>query len=54
MRDHLARLVLALRAGFVRASTPGLPPVSQADIALTWLNEATLVGISVPAPRSNR
>ena len=48
---HLAR---ALRTGFVRASTPAVPGDARYDIALTWLNEATLVGISIPPPRSAR
>jgi hypothetical protein len=52
--SRLRRLASALRAGFLRASSPAVPADARPDIALTWLNEATLVGISVPAPRSIR
>jgi hypothetical protein len=51
---RLARLVTALRTGFLRATTPSIPADARTDFGLTWLNEATLVGISVPAPRSVR
>ena len=50
----LRQLASALRAGIIRATTPAVPSDPQTDFALTWLNEATLVGISVPPPRSNR
>lgn len=52
--SRLRRLASALRTGFVRASTPAVPADVQPDLALTWLNEATLMGISVPAPRRTR
>jgi hypothetical protein len=52
--NRLRHLASALRAGLLRASTPAVPADAQPDIALTWLNEATLMGISVPAPRSIR
>jgi hypothetical protein len=40
--SRLRRLASSLRAGFLRASTP------------TWISETTLLGISVPSPRSFR
>ena len=52
--SRLRHLASALRAGFLRASTPAVPADARDDFALTWLNEATLVGISMPAPRSVR
>lgn len=54
MSSHLAHLVSALRAGFIRASTPQLPADFRADIASTWLSEATLLGISVLPARSKK
>jgi len=48
-------LLSALRAGFHRAITP--PRVIgdyQPDIELLWLNEGTLLGISLPPPGRNR
>lgn len=47
--SRLRHLASALRAGWLRANAS-----VHTDTGLTWLNEATLVGISVPAPRSIR
>ncbi|WP_163745785.1 hypothetical protein [Mycolicibacterium helvum] len=52
--SRLRDIASALREGFLRASAPVVPVDARPEIALTWLNEATLVGISVPAPRSIR
>lgn len=51
---RLEQILRAMRAGFQRASVPALPADTAPDIAMTWLNEATLAGISVPAPRRAR
>ena len=50
----LRQLASVLRAGLARANTPVVPPNADSHFLQTWLNEATLVGISVPLPRSNR
>lgn len=42
----IRRLAVALRSGWLRANA-ALP----AELGLTYLNEAALSGISVPAPR---
>ncbi|MCI4675248.1 hypothetical protein [Candidatus Mycolicibacterium alkanivorans] len=48
----LHQIVTRLRSGLVRAVTP--PAAQGADLGLTYLNEGTLLGISVPAPRRDR
>jgi hypothetical protein len=52
--SRLRRLASSLRTGFLRASTPPIPDEGGPGIALTWVNEVMLVGISVPSPRSFR
>ena len=51
---RLRHIADALRSGFVWANTPAVPTDVRYDIGLSWLNEATLVGISIPPPRSAR
>ena len=55
-RRPLQRLVARLRSGFVRAFAPveASPAEPAADVGLMYLNEATLLGISVPAPWRKR
>ncbi len=44
----------AIRSGWLTATTPPRELKQPESIELSWLNEATLVGISVPPPRSKK
>lgn len=44
----------AIRTGWLAAATPPREVPQPESIELSWLNEATLVGISVPPPRSKK
>jgi hypothetical protein len=51
-RRPLQRLVARLRSGLIRSATP--PEDQAAEFGWAYLNEGTLLGISVPPPRRNR